>query len=101
MFTEAPIVSTIIFGLPFGVISIVCYFLCCFEGSDQPEEELSDSEAELMGEDEANQINGEINDENQIEPPEDGKWNFKFSQFKIKIKLFFTEDQEPEDKKTK
>jgi len=82
MFTEAPIISTIIFGLPFGVISIVCYFLCCFEGSDQSEEELSDSEAELMAEDEANQMNGEINAENQIEEPHD-------------------ETEETEDKKTK
>jgi hypothetical protein len=43
MFIEAPFISLLIFGIPFGVISIVCYFLCCFEASDQPEfDELSD-----------------------------------------------------------
>ena len=46
MFTEAPIISLLIFGFPFGVISIVCYFLCCLDSvDDSPEgEDLSDSE---------------------------------------------------------
>lgn len=50
MFVEAPFISLIIFGIPFAVISIVCYFLCCFEGSETTElDELSeDSE---LGED--------------------------------------------------
>ena len=47
MFVEAPFISLMIFGLPFGVISIVCYFLCCVDASDQPEaEDFSDSEEE-------------------------------------------------------
>jgi hypothetical protein len=50
MFTEAPIISLLIFGFPFGVISIVCYFLCCVDLSEQPEDEdrehLDDSDAE-------------------------------------------------------
>ena len=46
MFTEAPIISLLIFGFPFGVISVVCYFLCCLDSvDDSPEgEDLSDSE---------------------------------------------------------
>ena len=38
------IIILVIFGFPFGVISIVCYFLCCMDSSDQIEsdnEELS------------------------------------------------------------
>jgi hypothetical protein len=31
MFREAPLISLLVFGLPFSVISIVCYFLCCFD----------------------------------------------------------------------
>lgn len=47
MFVEAPFISLLIFGFPFGVISIVCYFMCCVDASDSPEEpDLSDSEAE-------------------------------------------------------
>ena len=48
MFTEAPIISLLIFGFPFGVISIVCYFLCCLDSvDDTPEgEDLSDSEVD-------------------------------------------------------
>lgn len=37
MFFEAPFLSLLIFGFPFGVISIVCYFLCCVDSSDQAE----------------------------------------------------------------
>lgn len=47
MFVEAPVISLFIFGLPFGVISIVFYFLCCMDSNDQPEnEEAHDSEIE-------------------------------------------------------
>lgn len=48
MFAEAPFISLLIFGFPFGVISIVCYFMCCVDSSDDnPEQEpLTDSEAE-------------------------------------------------------
>lgn len=48
MFAEAPFISLLIFGFPFGVISIVCYFMCCVDSSDDnPEHEpLTDSEAE-------------------------------------------------------
>lgn len=38
MFIEAPFISLLIFGFPFGVISIVCYFLCCLDTSDSNEE---------------------------------------------------------------
>lgn len=48
MFVEAPFISLLIFGFPFGVISIVCYFMCCVDAADTADEpeELSDSEAE-------------------------------------------------------
>ena len=46
MFVEAPFISLLIFGFPFGVISIVCYFMCCVDTPDSSEDELSDSEAE-------------------------------------------------------
>ncbi|CAF0717772.1 unnamed protein product [Brachionus calyciflorus] len=47
MFIEAPIISLFIFGIPFGVISIVFYFLCCMDTTDQTEgEELHDSDVE-------------------------------------------------------
>lgn len=48
MFVEAPFISLLIFGFPFGVISIVCYFMCCVDSSDESGEpdDLSDSEAE-------------------------------------------------------
>jgi hypothetical protein len=43
MFVEAPFISLLIFGIPFAVISIVCYFLCCFEGTETTDlDELSD-----------------------------------------------------------
>lgn len=53
MFIEAPFLSLLIFGFPFMVISIVFYFLCCVDTSDQDEEmmENSDSEDELNDED--------------------------------------------------
>lgn len=46
MFYEAPIISLLIFGFPFGVISVVCYFLCCLDSTDDTTEgnDLSDSE---------------------------------------------------------
>jgi hypothetical protein len=49
MFIEAPIISLLIFGFPFGVISIVFYFLCCLDTTDDPQSnqnDLNDSDAE-------------------------------------------------------
>jgi hypothetical protein len=48
MFYEAPILSLFIFGFPFGVISIVFYFLCCIDSNDNIDgtEEYSDTEDE-------------------------------------------------------
>ena len=49
MFIEAPLISLLIFGFPFGVISIVCYFLCCVDSNDEPDEDeprSDDSEEE-------------------------------------------------------
>jgi hypothetical protein len=52
MFYEAPFLSLLIFGFPFGVISIVFYFLCCLDsGEDQVEGELSD-ESDIDGDQE-------------------------------------------------
>lgn len=55
MFIEAPVISMLIFGFPFSVISIVFYFLCCLDsGEDQMdegeegEEDGSETEEELM-----------------------------------------------------
>ena len=76
MFNEAPVISLFIFGLPFGVISVVCYFLCCFEPSEQTEEELSDSEEEIMAEEATNQIEDdqqELNENQETEAIEDKK----------------------------
>lgn len=47
MFIEAPFISLLIFGFPFGVISIVFYFLCCIDSTETDldhEENLSDSD---------------------------------------------------------
>ena len=59
MFFEAPFLSLLIFGFPFGVISIVCYFLCCLDTNDQLDEgeDYSDTDAEdLEYEEEEKQI---------------------------------------------
>ncbi len=55
MFYEAPFLSLIIFGFPFGVISIVFYFLCCIDSNEQMDDadEFSESEEEI----ETEQIN--------------------------------------------
>lgn len=34
MFTEAPFISLLIIGIPTGVISLICYCLCCASGGD-------------------------------------------------------------------
>lgn len=59
MFIEAPLISLLIFGIPFGVLSIVCYFLCCFEASEQPEFEQLSDDSELENEEYAQ--NEELN----------------------------------------
>lgn len=72
MFYEAPFLSLLIFGFPFGVISIVCYFLCCVDSSDQSEgenDEYSDTEEEdehqyLLNE--AASVSGEALKENRL-----------------------------------
>lgn len=46
MFFEAPFLSLLIFGFPFSVISIVFYFLCCADTSDQSDEEEFNSDTE-------------------------------------------------------
>jgi len=47
MFYEAPFLSLLIFGFPFGVISVVFYFLCCVDSTEQMDEEyVSNSESE-------------------------------------------------------
>ncbi len=57
MFTEAPFISLLIFGLPCGIISIVFYFICCMDTSDTSngEDDQSDTDAE--------DCDGEENDE--------------------------------------
>lgn len=67
MFTEAPFLSLLIFGFPFGVISIVCYFLCCADSTDQLDEteEYSDTDEE---EDEHQYILNEANQNGTNEP---------------------------------
>jgi len=54
MFVEAPFISLLIFGLPFGIISIVFYFICCMDTSDPSynEEDQTDSEGDEDGENE-------------------------------------------------
>ena len=49
MLIESPFLSLLIFGFPMGIISIVIYFICCLDSSDQPEDEneYSDTETEL------------------------------------------------------
>lgn len=72
MFSESPLLTLIIFGFPFGVISIVCYFLCCVDSTDQsdPEDaEYSDSEGEDEDEHQflLNEAAGQIeNEENNL-----------------------------------
>jgi len=71
MFYEAPFLSLLIFGFPFGVISIVFYFLCCVDSNEQSDEDYlsnSDSEQEINEEDyyledeaACNEINSEKN----------------------------------------
>ena len=58
MFFEAPFLSLLIFGFPFGVISIVCYFLCCLDTNDQLDEgeDYSDTDEELEYEEEETQL---------------------------------------------
>ena len=56
MFVEAPFISLMIFGIPFAVISIVCYFLCCLEGSESTEVDELSEDSELDDE-EKNQFN--------------------------------------------
>ena len=47
MFNEAPFLSLLIFGFPFGIISVVFYFLCCMDSNDQQDSgELTDSDQE-------------------------------------------------------
>jgi hypothetical protein len=50
MFREAPMISLLVFGLPFSVISIVCYFLCCCDTGNDPNDpdESLDSDDELQ-----------------------------------------------------
>lgn len=54
MFFEAPFLSLLIFGFPFGVISIVFYFLCCVDANEEMDEDYlsnSDSNEEVNEED--------------------------------------------------
>ena len=55
MFYEAPLLSLLIFGFPFAVISIVFYFLCCVDSNDPADEDEMNSEisgSEMNDEDE-------------------------------------------------
>ena len=71
MFIESPLISLLIFGFPIGIISIVCYFICCIDSVDEPnsEEDLSDSDM-----DEGEEEQAEEDDRyTQIKAPGDDK----------------------------
>ena len=64
MFTEAPFISLLIFGLPFGVISIVFYFICCMDTGDNSNYEEDPNETDVDEENEGEEAEGEDNEEN-------------------------------------
>jgi len=71
MFFEAPFLSLLIFGFPFGVISIVFYFLCCVDSNDQEPDDEEDYESNSEDEDyyvddlkNQNEFEEILNDEN-------------------------------------
>jgi hypothetical protein len=72
MFIEAPFISLLIFGLPFGIISIVIYFICCMDTTDQPnsDEDLSDSDG-----DEQNEVDENLQEANPSDIPDQGRRN--------------------------
>ena len=74
MFFEAPFLSMLIFGFPFGVISIVFYFLCCIESNDQSDEEFENSDTEdELNEDEDYYMEDEIANAELTSSAEDKK----------------------------
>ena len=65
MFVEAPFISMLIFGFPFIVISIVFYFLCCGDASDQSEPDFPISDISTDDDDDQDQDQDQDDDQQQ------------------------------------